>query len=111
MSLQIPNLVLQHFNFSLKIDQKSLPPEHPHIAMTLENRGLVYEDNDELERALEFYIKVATIFRHSLTPTHHRVVEIERDVQRILGNVSIRHVFFSCFCKKLTLRKPITGVS
>jgi len=28
----------------------------------------------------------------------------------LIGNVSTRHVF-SCFCKKLTLRKPITGVS
>ncbi|CAF4916992.1 unnamed protein product [Rotaria sp. Silwood2] len=78
---------MEHFNLSLKIYKKSLPPEHPHVAMTLENMGLAHEDNDDLEQALVFYKKAASIFRHCLPLTHPRVIEIESDVQRILSSL------------------------
>ncbi|CAF2025875.1 unnamed protein product, partial [Rotaria magnacalcarata] len=46
------DLALDHCNRSLKIKLKSLPAQHPYIAMTYRNMGLVYEYKDDFEQAL-----------------------------------------------------------
>ncbi|CAF1297906.1 unnamed protein product [Rotaria sordida] len=74
---------LEYLNLSLEISKKSLHPQHPEIAITLENISLAYERKDEMSEALFYITQAATIFRHSLPPTHSRVIEIEQSIQHI----------------------------
>jgi tetratricopeptide (TPR) repeat protein len=60
---------------------KSLPCQHRDIALTLENIGNVYKDKGELEEALTYYKRAATIYHHSLQIPHPSVLQIEEYIR------------------------------
>jgi len=49
---------------------KSLPPNHPDLAKSYNNIGLVYNSKGEYDKALEFYQKSLEINLISLPPNH-----------------------------------------
>ena len=77
------DLAMEYYDLSLKINEKSLPPQHPDIGICYENIGLVYEGQKEWKQALENYQKAVTILHHSLSAQHPDVIKIEKDIQRV----------------------------
>ena len=70
-------------NISLNIKTKSLPINHPDIALTYKNIGLIHEMKGEFIEAKTFYEKAANIRRHILPSTHPDVIRIERNIRRV----------------------------
>ncbi|CAF4348036.1 unnamed protein product, partial [Rotaria sp. Silwood2] len=74
---------------SLEILQKSLPCQHPLIAMALKNMGIAYENKGELQQALVHFEKANAIHRQVLPSTHPDIRLIEEDMQRIKDQMNI----------------------
>jgi tetratricopeptide (TPR) repeat protein len=74
---------MNHYQQSLEIRQKSLPSEHLDIASSFRSIGLVYERLREWEQALKYYQEACSIYRHSLSPQHPVVIELQRNIQRV----------------------------
>ena len=69
---------------ALKIQLKSYSPNHPSVAKTYRCIGIVHEKKNELELALTYFRKAAAIYRLSLPSEHPDVIEIEKNIQRVL---------------------------
>jgi tetratricopeptide (TPR) repeat protein len=54
-SLEHYDVAVEHYNQSLKIQLKALPPEHPEIGKSYEGIRLVHECKNELQQALTYY--------------------------------------------------------
>ena len=77
------DVALEYYNRALAIKLKSLPAEHPDVAMTYKNMGLVYEVKDELEQALPLLQKASSIYQAALPSNHPNVTKIIKDVERV----------------------------
>jgi tetratricopeptide (TPR) repeat protein len=55
---------------ALEIYKKTLPPNHPNLAMSYNNIGAVYESMGEYSKALSSHEKVLEIRQQSLPPNH-----------------------------------------
>ncbi len=55
---------------ALEIEQQSLPPNHPHLALSYDNIGLVYRSMNEYPQALSYHEKALQIQQNSLSPNH-----------------------------------------
>jgi len=71
-----------------KISKKSLHPQHPEIAITLKNIGLVYENNGEFQQTLSYIEKAARIFRHLLPPTDSHIIKTEQNIKHISSKLT-----------------------
>jgi tetratricopeptide (TPR) repeat protein len=85
LCLEQYDFALENYKYSYEIKLKSLPSQHSSLASTLENIGLVYEQKQLFEQALTYYEKAARIFRDTFLSTHIYVIEIEKDIQRVLS--------------------------
>jgi len=61
---------LEYFQKSLAIDLKKLGPEHPSVAGSYHNIGLVHEDKKDLAKAKEYWEKAYAIYLKKLGPNH-----------------------------------------
>jgi hypothetical protein len=43
----------------------------------------VYEDTGDFQQAMTYFERAATIYRHSLSPTHPTLIQIEKIIQRV----------------------------
>ncbi|CAF1376916.1 unnamed protein product, partial [Rotaria sordida] len=66
---------------------KSLPPQHQDIGSSYKSIGLLYETMNNLKEALEYYKKAESIYRQSLSAQHSNVVEIAKDIQRVISKL------------------------
>ncbi|CAF3933946.1 unnamed protein product [Rotaria sordida] len=80
-------LAMDNYKTSLDIRIKSLPPQHQDIASNVRSIGLLYETMNNLKEALEYYKKAASIYRQSLSSENSNVVEIQKDMQRIMSKL------------------------
>ena len=67
---------------ALAICRKSLPPDHPDIASSLNNLGIVQDDLREYAAAKQSYEEALAIFRKSLPPDHP-------DIAHSLNNLGV----------------------
>ncbi|CAF2895160.1 unnamed protein product [Rotaria sp. Silwood2] len=77
-------LAMVHYRKSLDIRMKSLPSQHQDIGSSNKKIGLLYETINNLNEALEYYNKAATIYRQSLPSQHSNVIEIGKDIERVM---------------------------
>ena len=63
---------LSSYEKGLAIQQQSLPPNHPDLAMTYNNIGNVYFNMDEYPKALSSYEKALAVKQQSLDPNYRR---------------------------------------
>ncbi|CAF4351719.1 unnamed protein product [Rotaria sp. Silwood2] len=75
---------LNHYRKSLDIRMKSLPPQHQDIGSSNKKLGQLYETVNNLKEALEYYKKAATIYYQSLPPQHSNIIEIKKDIERVM---------------------------
>jgi len=62
---------------------KSLPSQHPDIAMSYENMGRVYEDKGDWKQALTCFKNANTIYKKSLSSQHPDTVKNKENIRRI----------------------------
>ncbi|CAF4406931.1 unnamed protein product, partial [Rotaria sordida] len=53
---------LEFYEKAHQIFEKALPPNHPDLAASYNNIGLVYDNMGDYSKALEFYEKAHQIF-------------------------------------------------
>ncbi|CAF1384554.1 unnamed protein product [Rotaria sordida] len=80
-------LAMNHYKTSLDIRVKSLPPQHQDIASSNKSIGLLYETMNNLKEALEYYKQAESIYRQSLSSEDANVVEIGKDIQRVISKL------------------------
>jgi tetratricopeptide (TPR) repeat protein len=80
-------LSLEHANLAIEIFQKSLPAEHSEKGWVFENIGLVYEEQGKLEESLSYLKKAVNIYRQTLPSTHYYIMDVERNIQRVLSQL------------------------
>jgi tetratricopeptide (TPR) repeat protein len=68
---------------ALEIQQQSLPPNHPGLAMSYNSIGEVYQNMGEYSEALSFYERAMNIGQQSL-PTNHPHLQIYRNNLKIV---------------------------
>jgi tetratricopeptide (TPR) repeat protein len=61
---------------ALKIDEKILSPEHPDVALSLNNLALLYCDQERYDEAEALYKRVLTILEKALGPDHQNVAYV-----------------------------------
>jgi tetratricopeptide (TPR) repeat protein len=61
---------IEYYEKALEIRQKTLPPNHPHLATSYNNIGRVYDNTGEYEKARSFYEKALEIQQKNLSPNH-----------------------------------------
>ncbi|CAF1215376.1 unnamed protein product [Rotaria sordida] len=78
---------MEYYNLSLENKYQYLPSQHISIAMTLENIGLIHENKNNIQEALKYYKEAAIIYRHTLSPVHSDVLQIENNISRALSHL------------------------
>jgi tetratricopeptide (TPR) repeat protein len=78
------DLALKHFEQALEIYRTSSDLQNIEYGITLENIGHLYENNEKWRQALIYFEEAVTVYRYTLSPTHPRIIQIEKDI----GNVS-----------------------
>ena len=66
-----------------EIKQKTLPANHPDLAISYNNIGLVYDKMGEYSKALSYYEKAQQIWQKSLPPTHPYIAEVKSDIENV----------------------------
>jgi tetratricopeptide (TPR) repeat protein len=61
---------IAYYEKSLKIQQKTLPANHPHLASSYSNIGAVYKNIGEYSKALSYYEKALEIYQKTLPANH-----------------------------------------
>ncbi|CAF4246249.1 unnamed protein product, partial [Rotaria sordida] len=61
---------LEFYEKAHKIREKAVPPNHPHLASSYNNIGVVYKNMGDYSKALEFYEKAHKIREKALPPNH-----------------------------------------
>ena len=61
---------LSYFKKTLEIQQQTLPPNHPDIAMTNNNIGMIYQSIGKYSTALSYFKKALEIQQQSLPHNH-----------------------------------------
>ena len=61
---------LSSYERSLEIYKVALPPNHPDLATSYNNIGLVYHNMGEYSKALSYYERSLEIYKVALPPNH-----------------------------------------
>ncbi|CAF0975264.1 unnamed protein product [Rotaria sordida] len=78
---------LKHADLALEIFQKSLPQKHYKTAWVIEIMGNVYEARKELNKALDYYKKAASIYCEVLDSKHYYVTSITECIKRVSSQI------------------------
>jgi len=70
---------------ALAMKEKLLGPEHPDVAVTLNNLATVCRSQDRLEEAKGLYRRCLSIFKKALDPKHRSVIACAANYSRLLG--------------------------
>jgi tetratricopeptide (TPR) repeat protein len=72
---------------ALSIKEKLLGPQHPDVAMTLNNLAVLYKTQQRYDEAENFYRRALSIFERALDPTHQKVITALMNLARLLQKV------------------------
>ncbi|CAF4361244.1 unnamed protein product [Rotaria sordida] len=74
---------LSSYERSLEIRKIALPPNHPDLASSYNNIGLVYDNMGEYSKALSFLEKAHEIDRKTLPPNHPHIALVKRNIEDV----------------------------
>ena len=74
---------MEYYKSSLENKSQYLSANHPSIAMTLENIGLIYENKNQYQQAFDQYEKAEKIYRQTLSSIHSDVIQIQENIRRV----------------------------
>ena len=78
---------MEHYQQSLKIYLKSVPGDHPDIAMSYENIALIHTQKREWKQALELFEKALNIYQHAFSSQHPSVLKVKACIQHVSSNL------------------------
>ena len=79
-----------NYERALAIVEKSLGPEHPHVAASLNNLALLYQAQDRYAEAELFYSWSLAIYEKALGPEHPDVATSLENYALLLRKISRR---------------------
>ena len=74
---------LQYFQISLEMRRKSLPVDHPLLATSYNNIGLVYRNMGEYSKALEYLERALYSLEKSLPANHPNITTVKNNIYRM----------------------------
>jgi tetratricopeptide (TPR) repeat protein len=95
---------LEYYNKSLKIIIESLRPNHPNIATSYNNIGLIYYNKGEYDTALDYYNKSLKIRIESLSPYHPNIATSYNNIGLIYDNKGEYETALDYYNKSLKIR-------
>ena len=94
---------LWFYDKSLKIRQKTLPPNHPDLASSYNNIGEMYRNMGEYSKALLFYDKSLEIDQKTLPPNHINLATSYNNIGSMYENIGEYSKALSFFDKSLEI--------
>jgi tetratricopeptide (TPR) repeat protein len=78
---------IEYYGEALEIRQKTLPPNHPHLATSYNNIATVYMNMGEYSKALSFYEKALEIRQKTLPPNHPDLAQSYNNIGAVYRNM------------------------
>ena len=72
-----------HFQRALAIDEKAFGPDHPNVAIAVDNLGLVLKDLGDPEGARTHFQRALRIFEHFLGKEHSNTLIVRRNLESL----------------------------
>jgi tetratricopeptide (TPR) repeat protein len=96
---------IRFYEKSLEIQMKSLPPNHPDLAVSYNNIGSVYADMGEYSKALLSYEKAHEIRQQSLPPNHPDLGSSYNNIGSVYSDMGEYSKALSSYEKALEIRQ------
>ncbi len=74
-------LYIPFYEKALEIYQKTLPANHPHLAISYNNIGAVYYNMGEDSKALSYVEHALGILQRSLPPNHPHIQSVRNSIE------------------------------
>lgn len=88
---------LEYLNKALKIDKQLLGGEHPYTAITYNYFGLLYNEQYDYEKALEFYTKAYNIMNNKLCENHPKTKDVLKSINEAKEALGSNNLSYNCF--------------
>lgn len=75
---------------TLAIREKTLGPEHPDTALTLNNLAMLYSNQGKYEEAVPLYQRALAISEKALGPEHPNTIVIRKNYTNLLQRIKPR---------------------
>jgi tetratricopeptide (TPR) repeat protein len=75
---------------SLNINEKALGPEHPDVAMSLNNLAYIYQQQGRCEEAEPLYARAVSMYEKVLGPNHPKSLIIRGNYNGLLEKMRAR---------------------
>ncbi|CAF0872618.1 unnamed protein product [Adineta steineri] len=94
-----------YFEQGLKIEQKTLPSNHPDLATSYNNIGNVYDNMEEYSKALSFYEKALEMWQKTLPSNHPNLAASYNNIGSVYKNTGEYSKALSSLEKALEIRQ------
>ena len=74
---------LEKYHQAIKLLETALPGDHPDVARSIHNLGLVYERQDNMPKATESFDQALSIAERTLSAEHPLFILIQNSRERI----------------------------
>jgi len=99
----------RYFTYSLNIEKKILPPEHPSRAYTLTNLGLIEDNLGNTRKAIEYFEHTLTIYKSAFGEVHPAVGGTLSNLAGAFGDLGELDKAYSYYKEALTIFKQVFG--
>ncbi len=72
-----------YFERALEIDEKAFGPDHPKVAIRINNIGAVLREQGDLDGARKAYERALRIFEGALGPEHPKTVLVRQNLDSL----------------------------
>jgi tetratricopeptide (TPR) repeat protein len=96
---------IRFYEKSLEISQKSLPPNHPHLASSYNNIGAVYFNMGDYPKALSSHEKALAIKQQSLPPNHPDLATSYNNIGALYDSICAYPKALSSYEKALAIKQ------
>ncbi|CAF3884087.1 unnamed protein product [Rotaria sordida] len=99
------NEAIEFYQKSLDIKEKTLPPNHLHLASSYNNIGMVYYNMGEYSKALSSYERSLEICKIALPPNHPHIATSYNNIGMVYYNMGEYSKALSSYERSLEIRK------
>jgi tetratricopeptide (TPR) repeat protein len=72
---------------AIEILKNTLPSNHPDLATSYNNIGMVYKNMGEYSKALSFLEKALSIFKETLPSNHRNIQIVQKNIDILKNNL------------------------
>ena len=100
---------LEYHNRALAIREKVFGTEHPDVAQSYNNIGLIYDSQGNYEKSLEYYNKALEIYEKFFGTEHPNVAMLYNNIGAICNSLRIYDKALEYFKKALAICEKVLG--